>query len=274
MNEAFKPEKKIIVNIATTTQRRTKYVAYFPTYTSCKVPGLVCFGFYNASYGFLEFSKWRQWQLTKSTLSPVAPVRATTQGVLNVLRSSQTGRHVTSMFQMHFIVWKLRCLDSKSTECVSNGAITNKEALDQIMTWHRTRHKTLYRQIEWWHSLTIYIGFNDWNLYMLKLFRKLCVWISYTLSANWGESPCQCDRFASQLVEVYVNFDKSSILCKRLYRLYQSASVLGSADFLNCPPKHLCWSHSAVSCRCMQITISNQISNEGNNYPLAYDYLK
>ena len=36
---------------------------------------------------------------------------------------------------------------------------------------------------------------------------------------------------------------------------------------------YLCWSHSAVSSRCMQITISNQSGNHANQY-LAYNYWK
>ena len=33
---------------------------------------------------------------------------------------------------------------------------------------------------------------------------------------------------------------------------------------------HLCWSHSAVSCRCMQITLSNQSGNHSNQYPATH----
>ena len=45
----------------------------------------------------------------------------------------------------------------------------------------------------------------------------------------------------------------------------------GSVDFYNWPKGNvlyiLCSSHSAVSCRCMQITISNQSKNHANQYP-------
>ena len=56
-----------------------------------------------------------------------------------------------------------------------------------------------------------------------------------------------------------------SIACK-----YDVHVFLRSVDIPNCPKSsvsHLCWSHSAVSCRCMQITISNQIGNHANQYP-------
>ena len=43
-----------------------------------------------------------------------------------------------------------------------------------------------------------------------------------------------------------------------------------SADFLNYPKgrvSHLCWSHAAVSCRCMQVTITNKSGNNAKQYP-------
>ena len=51
--------------------------------------------------------------------------------------------------------------------------------------------------------------------------------------------------------------------------LFLPAFFLGSADFPNCPKgrvAHLCWSHSAMSCLCMQITISNRCDNHANQY--------
>ena len=97
------------------------------------------------------------------------------------------------------------------------------------------------------------------------------------------QSPYQYDSFASQLVEVYVNFNRSHLtISKRhlvtpwhrrsmiIFLQSQSTVFLPSADFPNCPKSsvsHLFWSHSTVSCRCMPITISNQIGNHANQYP-------
>ena len=75
-----------------------------------------------------------------------------------------------------------------------------------------------------------------------------------------------------QLVEIYVNvnirplamFERTlatpwqSIMADHHFCQFCSAPFLGSADFPNCTKDNLaplCWSHSVVSCRCMQIAI-------------------
>ena len=94
----------------------------------------------------------------------------------------------------------------------------------------------------------------------------------------------QCDRFASQLAEIYVNFNRSPLMIyKRTpMTLWQSFMVdfhfclvlinlfPGCADFHNCPKgnvSHLCWMHSALMGCCNQITILNQCGNHTNEYP-------
>ena len=102
---------------------------------------------------------------------------------------------------------------------------------------------------------------------------SICKNLGSTQPVKWEESRYQCDRFASWLVEIYVNFIKSSLrIHKRLLvTLWQSfmandhfCSVqsqpyfLGSADFPNCPKisvSHLCYSNSVVSYYCGQITV-------------------
>ena len=52
----------------------------------------------------------------------------------------------------------------------------------------------------------------------------------------------------------------------------QSAYFLGSADFPSCQKgnvAYLCWSHSALRLRFMQITISNQSGNHANQYSVC-----
>ena len=89
-------------------------------------------------------------------------------------------------------------------------------------------------------------------------------------------------RSALKLVEIYVNLNRTSLaLYKRppmtftqrflstiTFVLSRAALFLGNGDFHNCPKgnvSHLCWSHSALGCHCIQITISNQSGNPANN---------
>ena len=51
--------------------------------------------------------------------------------------------------------------------------------------------------------------------------------------------------------------------------LFYFVCTLGSTEFTNCVKGSvscLRWSHSAVSCRCMKVTISNQTCNHVNQY--------
>ena len=78
--------------------------------------------------------------------------------------------------------------------------------------------------------------------------------------------------FSPQLVEIYVNvnirplamFERTlatpwqSIMADHHFCQFCSTPFLGSAEFPNCTKDNLaplCWSHSVVSCRCMQIAI-------------------
>ena len=91
------------------------------------------------------------------------------------------------------------------------------------------------------------------------------------------ESPYQCICFASQLVEIYTNFNWSlwknfvTIPDDPLIRPYCRPATLSwtvnlsfeSGDFSNCTKgsvSHLCRSHRAVCCHCVQIVISKQNS--------------
>ena len=112
-----------------------------------------------------------------------------------------------------------------------------------------------------------------------------------TLPTSCVESLYQCDHFTSQLLEIDVNFNRTPLTIykrplatpwERFMVADHFCSVpvkifLGSAaDLPICPHSsmlHLCWPHSAVPSRCIQITISNRISNHFNQYP-ACNYWK
>ena len=96
--------------------------------------------------------------------------------------------------------------------------------------------------------------------------------------------PTSSYRFASELVETYVKVNRTplAILRRLLATLSQSYIVghhfcpvivslfLWNADFTNCPKgsvAHLCWSHSAVSRCCMQISIWKHSANHDNYCP-------
>ena len=116
--------------------------------------------------------------------------------------------------------------------------------------------------------------------------------LKYTLSAYSMEFHYQCYHFDSQLMEIYVNFNRSPLtiykrplvtLCRRRFWSTISFAQSRTSAFFSreCwfPPNlstnnvsHLCWPHSAVSFRCMQITISNKSGIHTNQYPTCHHW--
>ena len=100
------------------------------------------------------------------------------------------------------------------------------------------------------------------------------------------ESAFQCNYFAPQLEEINVNFSRSplkidtnlsrpvgKVICSTITFVQLSQSFLPrSADLTNCPEGsvlHLCWSGSALSCHCVQITPCKQSRSHANQYPTS-----
>ena len=100
------------------------------------------------------------------------------------------------------------------------------------------------------------------------------------------ESAFRCNCFAPQLEEINVNFSRSplkidtnlsrpvgKVICSTITFVQLSQSFLPrSADLTNCPEGsvlHLCWSGSALSCHCVQITPCKQSRSHANQYPTS-----
>ena len=109
--------------------------------------------------------------------------------------------------------------------------------------------------------------------------------VNCTLPSSWTETPYHCDRFAWQLVDIHVNFNRSpftvykgSIATLKYLRstltfVWSWSAFSPGVQISSIAAKavsHSCWSHSALSCRCVQITIWNQSGNHANQCPACY----
>ena len=121
-------------------------------------------------------------------------------------------------------------------------------------------------------ELTVYCGCHHTHVWNADC--------KYTASQLSGIAP-RCNHFASQLAEIFVNFNGTpndntpSNSYEPLTKFYCRPSILYNPDhsftqewwFLQHPKgtvSHLWWSHSVLSCRCMQITILNQGGNRAS----------
>ena len=104
--------------------------------------------------------------------------------------------------------------------------------------------------------------------------------LKYTLAAKCMDLPYQHICFASQLEEIYVNFNKIPIAIyitpfMNFWKILwlTITFILSRISFfilgvLISPiiPKAMCWSYSAVRCHCMQINLTNQNGSHVNRY--------
>ena len=147
-------------------------------------------------------------------------------------------KDVSFMFAPVALVWSAYCA-SFSKDCTRQGL---------MHSWIRLRlSKTIFRE-----------QFMTQNLILMCLFCDISIWMYplgiYNMTTNDTPLAIYKRPRAAFWQSFMVTFVQS-----------QSAFFLGGAYFPNCHKSsvmHVCWSPLAVSCHCMQVTISNQIDNQ------------
>ena len=167
----------------------------------------------------------------------------------NTLRPRQNGRHFADDIFKCIFLNEIAWIPIKiSLKCVPQGPINNIPALVQIMDWCRPGDKPLFGPImvrlpthicvtrpQWvkgciaevWEGMNNFLPNFMMDVYIHPWWDLSLKNTCTAMPTNSMESPYQCYRFVSQLVEIYITFIRSSrsLYIRPLAALWQSSMV-------------------------------------------------